>query len=103
VRLRVTVIQEGRDATIREIDTDSSNSARSANTPLGDTISTRQSALKSPGIRPFLQTAVHLGLAPEAQNLSLTPGILRGCSLRSFGTRLDLLLFFSCIGDNGQL
>jgi hypothetical protein len=30
VRPRVTVIQEGRDATVREIDTDSSNPARSA-------------------------------------------------------------------------
>ncbi len=31
VRLRVTVIQEVSDATVREIDTDSSNPARSAN------------------------------------------------------------------------
>jgi hypothetical protein len=42
VRLRVTVIQEVSDATVREIDTDSSNPARSAKTPLGNTLSVRR-------------------------------------------------------------
>jgi hypothetical protein len=37
--------------------------------------------------RPLSETAVHLGLVPEARNLSLMPGLLRGCSLRPFGTR----------------
>jgi hypothetical protein len=35
----------------------------------------------------FPRMAVHLGLAPEARNHSLTPGFLRGCSPRPFGTR----------------
>ena len=44
VRPPVTVIQEGRDATVREIDIDSSNPARSANTSYADSLSVRGSA-----------------------------------------------------------
>jgi hypothetical protein len=38
VRPRVTVIREGRDAAVREIDTDSSNPAPSANMLLGNSL-----------------------------------------------------------------
>jgi hypothetical protein len=34
----------------------------------------------------FWRAAVHLGLASEARNLSLTPGFLCGCSLGPLGT-----------------
>jgi hypothetical protein len=39
VRPRVTVIQEGRDTTVREIETAGSNPARSANTAHADSLS----------------------------------------------------------------
>ena len=47
----------------------------------------------------FSRMAVHLELAPEARNLSLTPGFLRGCSLGPFGTHPDFHCPINSIAD----
>jgi hypothetical protein len=46
-----------------------------------------------------LRPAVHLERTPEAENLSLTPGFLCGCSLRLFGTHIIFPCHLSSLGD----
>jgi hypothetical protein len=50
----------------------------------------------------FSWMAVHLGLAPEARNHSLTPGFLCGRSLGPFGTHLAFCQQISSLADRGQ-
>ena len=54
--------------------------------PCADSLPVRRSAAEAQEFGHFSRMPVHLGLAPEAQNHSLAPGFLCGCSPRPFGT-----------------
>jgi hypothetical protein len=83
-------------------ETGSLETASTANTACADSLSVGRSALKSPGIRPFSRTAVHLGLAPEARNHSLTPGFLCGRSPGPFGTHFAFDKQISSLAERRQ-